>query len=203
MQNIINFQLNNSEKIVMSCEENLDQINCCTEGSLTLIEKNNEILLSNDTIHESIFVLHGQLQKALNSDLILHRSITSDIGCLYNEELQDKPGLVYEKFDERDHWVGYNFLLWSSNMATWLYNDYVGNIILEITPVFPGNFISFAEDKISYGRWLQNYKPYLIRKLPKEVAQQWLYQADHLLKKIEENVEREMREYKKKQPNEN
>ena len=103
---------------------------------------------------------------------------------------KNKPGFVYDKLERRDHWVGYRSLLWSHEVATWLYNDENGSIILEITPIFPGDF--YDEDKTSYNQWIQNYKPYLLRKLSKEVAQQWLDQADCLLKKIEENIKKNL-----------
>ena len=89
MQYTMIFPLNDSEKIISESEESLDKIHCCTNGSLTLINEYEKILLSKESTHENIFILCGQFNKALNNKLVLHPSITRDIGYLFNEELQE------------------------------------------------------------------------------------------------------------------
>jgi hypothetical protein len=64
-----------------------------------------------------------------------------------------------------------------------------------MTPVYPWHFYELDDAQqqknyIPYEEWIKNYKPLLIRTIPKDVAEQWLNQAQEILKKIEENTPR-------------
>ena len=43
----------------------------------------------------------------------------------------------------------------------------------------------------SYDEWIQNYSPYLIKKISKKTAQVWLKKTKKILKHIEKNVKKE------------
>ena len=47
--------------------------------------------------------------------------------------------------------------------------------------------------------WHKDYKPLFIRTLPREVAQQWLDQANSILKQITDNIERFEKEEQEEQ----
>jgi len=187
------FTLTNKEKLIFKLDEPLNKVHCCYDVPIIFYHDNNQILLSTGSIHENIVTLHSLLTKALKNDLKLHKSITQDIGYLYNEELQGNPGLFYTKLEERDYWIGNNYLLWSHKFATWLYNDNDGNIILEITPIYPGIFIDPAEtaNGTTYEKWIEGYKPCFTQKIPLDIAENWLKQASSILKVIDENIKRE------------
>ena len=69
---------------------------------------------------------------------------------------------------------------------SWLYNDKDGNIIFEITPSYPWHYETkrTCPEKISYTKWLQNYKPTVITMIPKENIKQWIDQAKELEKTL-------------------
>jgi hypothetical protein len=182
------FKVNNELKIIMVVEEPLNEIDCCAEAPIYLIQDDKRIILSKDSVRENMQVLSNVLRLALNSALLLHESIKEDIGYLLNEEFQDKPGLTYKKLENRDHWVGFIHLLWSCDTATWIYNDKDGRIIIEFTPVYGGHFKD--DYPINYDQWLKNYKPYLITKISKETAKEWLIQAETILDLIENNIKK-------------
>ncbi|HEV2917412.1 MAG TPA: hypothetical protein VGW78_06740 [Candidatus Babeliales bacterium] len=72
-------------------------------------------------------------------------------------------------------------------------SDKDGNIIFEITPHYKYHFCEPDETPsfISYEEWIKDYKPYLIRVVPRDIAHQWLNQAREILNAIDENTERE------------
>jgi hypothetical protein len=191
------FKINKAEDIIIELNEALENVHCCYNADIFYINNLYKTSIASDFIRYSLAILKGLLTKALKNKLRLHRSITNDIGYLYNEELQDKPGLFYKTSKEgRKFWIGESYSLWNSSLDSWLYNDKDGNIIFEITPTYPSYYTEpeTSTDYISYEEWIKSYKPFLIRKIPVEVARQWLDQANAILKKIEENVARNIAE---------
>jgi hypothetical protein len=204
--NKIIFKLNNEEGIFMSLPCNFEELACCSEGAINFYTQEHTYTMALDLVLYFMNELIGSLSQSLENKLRLHESISKDIGYLSNEYLQDKPGLVCEKLEGIDYWVGSKNALWSTRqnmypkLASWLYNDQNGNIIFEITPRYPWHFSEpkEGEDFIPYEEWIKSYKPVLIRAIPVEVARQWLEQANMILKKIEENVARFEREHAEK-----
>lgn len=189
----ITFTINELEKIILTIELPLEEVHCCTESPIYLEFSDKRILLSQDSVRENMYILSNLLTKALDNQLILDKSITADIGYLYNQELQGKDGLVYKEIEKNVfHWVGGSYSLWSYNVETWLYNK-DGAIIFEVTPIYPGNF--FVEpgkehEIVPYDQWIKNYEPLLIRQISKHTAQVWLEQANSILQLIETNMKR-------------
>ena len=190
------FTLSDTEQIIIKLEKNLEDINCCDESSIQLIMDKHTYLLSHDSISEQMYSLSHLLTEALANRLQLHESITKDIGYLYNEDLhwtfneelsKRPPHLVHVQ--ENNWWVGDKHNLWCHEYQSWIYNDAQNNIIFELTPLYPGLFDT--EEKkypVPFKEWMQNYKPFLMRTIPREVAQKWLEQANSILKTIEVNV---------------
>jgi hypothetical protein len=194
----LNFILNASEKIVIGLEDALNDVDYCYRTDIVLLEQNQKILLSTDTLHYDMERFSTFLQKALNNQLQLHESITQDIGYLCNEYYQKKDGFVIHNFnDGGPDWIGYQYHLWEASrnntrIMTWLYNNTDGAIIFEVTPCYPYFFCEPEEEPnyIPYDEWIKTYKPYLIKKIPKKIAQEWLDQAKLIVKTIEKNVEK-------------
>src|SRR5439155_26455584 len=126
--------------------------------------------------------------------LSVDQSITEDIGYMWNRALHGDSGLEYHDI----FWVGLRNLVWQSpgniqpNYATWLYNDAAGNIILEITETY---FWHHSEptmgiNYISYEEFMQDYKPFIVRTIPRKTAQNWLHQAESVLGILKKNEER-------------
>lgn len=133
----------------------------------------------------------------LDNSIKLSLDINKDIGYLYNEDLQNKPGLVYtrEEGEEYDLWVGYRYRLWGAECQSWIYNDEEGEVIFELTPLFSGPFA--LGDKMQnktqltkYEKWLKSYQPILIRIIAKHIVHQLLVQVTGILDVINANVKK-------------
>src|SRR5580700_320092 len=122
------FKLNDTEKIVVELSECIEHLHCCYEAPVVLQQGDNRIFLVDDNISHHMYEINDLLKKALNNKLKIHKSITKDIGFLYNEEAQNKPGFVYKKLEGIDYWVGNRYGLFSpvlakGNLTSWIYND--------------------------------------------------------------------------------
>lgn len=173
------------------------------EPILFLNNNNQTITIADSPTYFNIRDMRDFLKKALNHELLLHKSITSDIGYLLNGYHKNENGFIMERFENGfETWVGYKYHLWyayknETAYVTWIYNDNDKNIIFEITPSYP--YFSCDPKKephyISFKKWMLSYKPYLIAKLSRETAQQWLEQAEHIVKTIDDNINRWEKEY--------
>ncbi len=201
------FLLNETDALTMILHIGLDKIDCCYEESILLIHNKKEIPLVHQAIHDSMYALNTTLKEALKKQLFLHKSISHDIGYLYNEYsncigIQDsivKDTFAREILEGTSMWVGMRYYLWASkDLVSWLYNDAEGNIIFEITPFYPYMYFDAKKEShyIPYKSWIKNYKPYFIRKISKETAQQWLEKVHHIIEQIDSNIARwRMQEY--------
>jgi hypothetical protein len=209
--NII-FKLSDTERIVLSLKESIDRIHCCYWADIFYVQNNTHYLLMHEVVRYSMDCFVGSLKKVLSNQLKLHPSIEiygslkKDIGYIFNEQRYGNSKNVIEELEEIEEgkkytiWVGYKYMVWAKDVVLWMYNDDVGNIFLEITPCFPGKPTYFdvnesltneeKENLAKYNQWIKGYKPLLIRKVSREIAQQWLIQANKVLSIIEENVKK-------------
>ncbi len=188
----IDFTINKKTTIRICLEENLNLLDCCCHVDMILLYENKQYLLSGADLKDNMYILKNVLKKVLNNQLQLHLSIIQDIGYLYNEKLRLKPGLVYEKFENRAYWVGGKHLLWGCDLVTWLYNDSDGNIILHITPFYTGDLIDNGEDDDeeadarAYESWMATeYKPFYTTVISSDTARLWLRLAENIYNKIQ------------------
>jgi hypothetical protein len=190
------FKLNTKEAISFDFPNNIDAMYPCDEIVIRLFMPNENYILSIDCIRENMESLYYLLTEALDNKAKLDTSITKDIGYLWNEEMQDKPGLVYNQIEGMQYWVGLRNNIWStpSNckpiLSSWLYNDLSGSIILEITPSYPWHTKDPEENEqfSSYDEWIKMYQPLLIRTISHSTAMNWKKQAKAILDQLNENV---------------
>lgn len=189
------FTLDSETRIEFLLQDPYDIINCCDWAQIVVQNTNQSYVLSSDVVRHNIHIFNYQLNKALHNELPLHPSLRQhDIGYLYNQELQEKSGLTYKKWQGRDHWVGHDYILWESLLTAWIYNDEQGGILFEITPVWSDNCTLVEYN--DYDEWIQSYSPCLIKKIPKKIASEWLEQTNRILKDIASHVEKEKEQYK-------
>ena len=195
------FMLNSHECISIELDSSLRDIHCCYSALVYFVKNQERYLISEDVIRENISLLKNQLMKALNNNLLLDFSINnSNIGYLHTKYLfsryNEVPFNKEELIVKNNIWVGHKYHVWGDgfggDFTLWIYNNQVGEIILEITPTFTAEY--FLPDETpnfdEYERWMENYEPLLKRIIPKEIAQQWLDQTNTILKQIEENIAR-------------
>ena len=194
------FKINNQKQIIIQFPYSLDNLNPCSELSILFLHKDKKICLTKDFLYHNISKLSNLLKKALNTELLLHSSITQDIGYLFNqysayvcgENIEQSISLAYDEKNHTSYWPGNNYHLWSQDFISWIYNAPDKSIILEITPFYPYMYCEPEEepDYIPYHEWIKTYKPYLVQTIPREIAQQWLTQAEHIINTIEDNVKK-------------
>lgn len=196
----ITLAFDNDEKIIIQFQEPLSEVNCCTESSVIFIQNGKQLVLSHDLFSYSVNMLNTLLKKALKRELTLHNSITKDIGYLFNQysaitcggKLEEPTFLSYIQRDNRSYWPGNDYHLWDKNYITWLYNNFAGAIIFEITPFYPYMYSEPEEELnyISYQEWIKTYQPYFIKEISIQTAQEWLRQVEYILEKMDSNIKR-------------
>lgn len=195
------FLLNEADSLTMELHIPLDKVDCCYEESIVFIYNKKKIILCHQAVKDSMYALSIVLKKALEKDLFLHNSIKYDIGYSYNEYSYYlcagnsiiKDTFFCEMLENSSIWVGMRYYLWAGNdLVSWLYNDHEGAIIFEVTPFYPYMYPGAEEELnyISYEKWIKNYKPYFIRTISRETAEEWLEKAHFIVEQIDKNIAR-------------
>jgi|SRR5690606_23873144 len=201
----LTFSVNTQNKITVSLKDPLTLVGWNYAEPVLFRHDNKIITLANGPTYFNIRSMRDYLKKALNSKLHLHDSITSDIGYMFNQYNKNECGFIIERFENGfEGWTGYNYYLWEAyknnkKYVTWIYNDHNNNIIFKITPSYPYRYCERMKKDhyIPFKKWILNYKPYFSTQLSRETAQQWLEQAEHVVKTVDDNIIRWEAEYKK------
>jgi len=141
-ENAIVFSFNDTEKIILSLEKSLEYLDSCDWADIILVQKDQHILLSNDSIYYNINRFNDFLQKVLLNKLPLD---TSDI---------NNSGYLWESYSS------------GKSCMTWLYNDKNGTIIFEVTPE-ESHFIKKIATETAQ-EWLQQTH-YIIQKIENNI----------------------------------
>lgn len=159
---------------------------------ITLFLDSRKFILDVYDLQENILGLCKNIKSTLQNQLRLGSSFTADPGYMFNyyifcvdqEECSIILPFVYER-DNNDHWIGYEYQLWGcENLTAWLYNNAAGDIIFEVTPLYPEDEKeSFNQD--DFMLWRNNYEPVCFKTLSKQKVEKWLNIAEALIQKIE------------------
>lgn len=87
------FEINKNEKIVIQCEENLMSADSCAECLAFLLIDGKQYTIFYDFISYTLQTLIYFLKQAIAHKLKVHKSITNDLGYLWNQGLQKKAWL--------------------------------------------------------------------------------------------------------------
>lgn len=139
------------------------------------------------------------LKKALHNQLQLHESITQSLGFLWNENCQQKLGIYKIQLSGEDYasWIGLRYSLWFTpgkskpNLATWIYNEKNGAIVLEITENYFWNYLAKKDsaDFMSYDEFLKENHFFLKRVIPRETISKWIVQTEQLYQLFLKNTD--------------
>ena len=199
---LLSFNFDNTRKDALVITERLNEIVLYEYVNINFCGVNT-YALEQDCFDHVMHRVKYFLGETLGEKLKLHKSLRSSSGvsllgyqwCKYLQK-KERKDLIYDREKKGIQWVGYSYVLFESSGSygptTWLYNDEQGNIVFELTPVYPW-FYSDPEPKktfIKYSEWMKTYKPLLIRTISKETAQQWLKQIDELVEVVKKNDER-------------
>lgn len=155
------------------------------------VVKQDRIVLFDDFLIVGLRELQGSLEEILKGNLILHSSITRDIGYLWNEYLHDVELPCETDSEGYAFWVGQKYLVWNairSHAATWLYEK-DGKFWLEVTPGYPWHFSDpeEGEEFISYEEFMKNYKPIALFEVSRETLEEWLKKVNEFIPIVEAN----------------
>lgn len=165
-------------------------------GELTLVKffyetKYCKILLYSDFFKEGVDVLLNQLLQCAENKLQLHDSVQDGLLGFYKNQYRQKKNrknLTYASGEDNySYWVGDRFLLFDfagkGNPDSWLYNDKDGNVVFELTPVYPWFYSNPVPGEIfiKYSEWMKQYQPLLKTMITKEAAQKWLVKLQELI----------------------
>ena len=195
----ITFPINNITKIIIPLKDPVEWLGPIYQKHILFLHDKEKIILSKDAIYHDMLDLANLLKKALNQELFLHTYITKEIGYLHNQYIYDNINIPICTFssDNNSDWIGYKYHLWSArndlvSIDSWIYNAPDESIIFEVTPIYPYMYCEPEEepDYIPYEEWIKTYKPYFITTLSREIAEQWLEQAEYIIKIVEDNQRR-------------
>src|SRR3990167_1546125 len=196
MKEFLKLNFNECEFISFESKYLLEALSFCDDIIINIYIRKMH-LLADDCLQYNLFALREMLQEAIGELLVLHKSISEDIGILWNMELNGNSGMSYIEYEGQQFWVGEKYLLWSTpskcntNLSTWLYNDKNGNIIFEVTPTYHWHYSDPEpddKDYIPYEQFIKSYKPLCVKIIPKDVASKLLEQIDEFLKGLEEKA---------------
>jgi len=201
LQNLT-FILNDREGFLINLKQIDDVIHCCYLTNISLYIHIEKIIIGKSIIIDLVEGLKDKLILTLSNKFELHDSIDKNIGYYWNQYLhEENPNLFFNLSDNKKEvksWIGSQYLLWTTDSskknkqyATWLYNDINGNIIFEVTPIYPEEYVDWddLDEMQAYQEWMKTYEPFFTRIIPKDIAMQWLDQANFILKTIDNNVE--------------
>ncbi len=194
----ITFNIDKNSRIIIPLQDPIEWLGAIYEENILFYHKKQKLFLSKQTIYHDMLNLAELLNKALNNELFLDKSINQDIGYLVHEYHIDENKVALCDFDSGIRsWVGYKYKLWEATnknlcFMSWIYNSPDGSIIFEITPFYPYMYCEPEEEPnyIPYEEWIKTYKPYFITTLSRETAEQWIEQAEQIIRMVEYNEKR-------------
>lgn len=193
----LTFSITTTINIIVQLNSSLSDIDWNYAESIKLWHNTTSITIADGPIFFNIQDMHNLLKKALKNKLILNKSITDDIGYLYNQYHHTTSNLSLIQLKNVPSWIGERYRLWqarnnSIKYITWLYNDLNENIVLEITPFYPYFYCNRKKEPhyVNYTQWIKSYTPYLITTISQKTAQEWLEQAEFIIKTVNNNMKR-------------
>ena len=115
----------------------------------------------------SFLLEYKATSELLEGKRLLNSSIKNDIGFEWNLFFNDNTKTT-KAYDYS--WMSNDHKGIRPYYNSWLYNDKVGNIILEITPFYPWYYVNrrTCPERIPFKEWIKSYKPTVKTIIPKE-----------------------------------
>lgn len=182
------FKINDNEKLIIQIDAYPKDVPYCFyDANFFLQNENEKIKLCSFSLPSYIDKFITNLSDILQNKKQLPSCFLEDIGYAWNLYVNSDNNSILLYANKK-----YNFLddyyLWYSSCTTWIYNDDLGNIILEITPSYPDTYSSNFSYQ-DFLQWMKSYKPLFKTIIPRKTAEQWLKQATEILMTIDENSE--------------
>jgi len=185
---LLTFKLNDHATIIIRLNHPNDIVDAGYQTRFFLKNYNHQYSIAYNFVRSNIADLQKLLNKALKNQLQLDEYFIHDIGYYWNFYLNkdNKIDNVNENYS-----ILRDYFIFDSLFPTFIYNDINGNIIIIITPLYP-HVLSCRKRKPSHRyflKWMKNYKPIFKTIISRELAQQWIDQAQQILDEIDKNTE--------------
>ncbi len=197
MKKLLSLKINENEKITLnipSIGEKINYYRIPTEkldrfDEVTVIYENKDkkIILMQDMIDEILAVFIGDLEEALNKNLILPDSVNiSEVGKAENIESYRNN----QTGDYKNESMEYSNcgIFSGKDIQTYIYNDCFGEIYLEISPYCPLLYREYEEgdEFATFEDFMKNYKPYAFFHIDRKTALEWKQAVDLLYMEIDD-----------------
>lgn len=179
------FKFNNHTKFIIQLHHPNDKIEASYETQFYFKNYNHQYFIAYNFIRSNIADLQNLLNKALKNQLEFNEFFNHDIGYYWNLYLNKKNN------SNNDYSILSKYLIFDSLLPTFIYNDINGNIFITIIPLYP-HIHSRKKRRPTDGHfltWIKSYKPLYKTILPRNIAEQWLIQAQQILDTIDENTQ--------------
>jgi hypothetical protein len=185
---LLTFKLNDHVKIIIQLHHLINVIEASYEAHIYFIQDNHKILLRNGSVLSSLERLKTNLSKAYYNNLQLDKKLAENIGYYMNEAVNQE--YETEEVFGPNYSILTDYRIWAySDISTWIYNDSKKNIILEITPSYPYEYVEKEMPYDYFLQWMKSYKPIFKVIISQEIAQQWIEQANLIITEIDKNTE--------------
>lgn len=187
MINLTKFIISDTEYLKIN-PENIDKDECevCAKIDIDYVDEEKNICLrfGNEALSDFCYTItkSGRVQNLIDGNMNLDKSITDDLGFEWNQFYE---GLIKDTdILEKYHFVSNSHKQIKPYYNSWIYNDEYGNIIFEITPFYPWHNTTKKThpEKISYKKWIKDYKPTIKTIISKKNLKQWIIQVKELEK---------------------
>jgi hypothetical protein len=183
-------RLSDLEYIKIATDDGVDfkEIDYCCSPTKVYFVNQQELRICQESIGIVFEGWIARLKKAIDNKLLLHESLTEDLGIIWNYKSCQIPYnffMMPTQDGKNLYWVGSNYKIGGTfydtdyEVTTWLYNDEAYNIVLEVTPFYKWSLDEPEIDDpdfITYDEFMKNYKPLIHRVIPHQIAVQWLEQ---------------------------
>lgn len=188
--NLIIFKINETSALALEYPQILVKAFRYDEISIFLNQNNqNKFVLYKDFFIAGLRDLERVVSNALMGKLIYKENGT-DIGFLWNEEMDGKDLPMTIDAEGNKFWVGQKFILFDSPepITTWLFEK-DKKYWIELTPVYPWHHRDPKESEnfVSYEEFMKTYKPIALFEVSRETLEEWLKRVQELLKIVEGN----------------
>ena len=189
----------NKERLVLYTKAQMSKYLVCGSAVILMYRaKKHSWIITTDTIDNFIHKTMPVFEKLLNNELQLDISIQKPLGfylcLLLNNSNKNDLGYITNLKTQYNYWIGYNYQLASpviiKNPSSWVYNDTSGNIILELSPIYPWHLTGRIGEKQSdsYENWMKKFHPYIITTIPKKSILDTYATFDQLNHLIDQNT---------------
>lgn len=187
-KDLFTFIINEHTKIKIQQPTKNYIFDCYDEANFIFQYYQHQYILEKTNVNNEMKTFKECLNNGLKNNLQLNSYLINNIGYYMNEAVNQE--YETEEIFGPNYSILTDYRIWAySDISTWIYNDSKKNIILEITPSYPYEYVEKEKPYDFFLEWMQKYKPIFKVIISKEIAQQWIKQSNLIINEIDKNTE--------------